>query len=94
MLESAIERHLRDRVRTRGGMCIKLAPTIAGLPDRMVLLPDGRVYFVELKRPNDGEVSAIQHKRHRDLRAIGFTVDVLWSKPEVDEWLTTVMQEI
>jgi hypothetical protein len=87
MLESAIERHLRDKVKAMGGMCVKLAPTIAGLPDRMVLLPHGRIYFVELKRPTDGEVSAIQLKRHRDLSQRGFSVDVLWSKSEVDAWL-------
>jgi hypothetical protein len=90
MLESAIERHLRDKVKALGGMCVKLAPTIAGLPDRMVLLPHGRIYFVELKREGDGEVSAIQLKRHRDLTLRGFTVAVLWSKPEVDDWLASL----
>lgn len=49
-LESKFEREFVRWVRTRGGLAIKL-PAIwyAGIPDRMVL-HEGVVYFVELKR--------------------------------------------
>lgn len=86
MREEYIEMVFREDVKKRGGKAIKLAPTIAGLPDRMVLMPGGRVVFVELKRP-DGEVSAIQKARHAEFMLLGHPVFVLWSVEEVREWV-------
>lgn len=51
MLESAVETHLRKRVKAVGGECIKLVG-VAGIPDRLCILP-GRIVFVELKRPGE-----------------------------------------
>lgn len=67
-------------------MCLKLMPMPAGIPDRLVLLPGGRVYLVEMKQPK-GKCSPIQLERHRRLAAIGYPVAVLWNKEEVDLWL-------
>lgn len=86
MRESAVERHLVQRVRSLGGMCLKIMPTIAGVPDRLVLLPDSRAYLVELKQPR-GKLSPLQLEMHRRLAAIGWPVAVLWNKEEVDLWL-------
>lgn len=85
MRESTVERVLIDEVRKLGGWAVKLAPTVAGLPDRMVLLPDGRVLFVELKT-RGGRVSAIQRVIHRRLSELGHPVTVLWSTDEVRAW--------
>jgi hypothetical protein len=87
MRESTVERHLVQRVRSLGGMCLKLMPMPAGTPDRIVVLPGNRVYFVETKQPK-GEVSPIQLERHRRLGLIGYPVAVLWNKKEVDQWMT------
>ena len=49
--ESTIETTLRKAVERAGGKCFKLPAIIyRGIPDRMVLLPGGRLYFVELKK--------------------------------------------
>ena len=86
MRETTVERHLVQRVRLLGGMCLKLMPVIAGIPDRLVILPDGRMYFVELKQPK-GKLSPIQVEMHRRLEALGHSVAVLWNKEEIDLWM-------
>ena len=48
MLEKEIEQALCQAVRDRGGMAIKMtSPGTAGLPDRLILLPNGNMAFVE-----------------------------------------------
>ena len=51
-LEKDIERKLCHIVEDHGGMCLKwVCPGWAGVPDRICLLPGGRVFFVETKIP-------------------------------------------
>lgn len=91
MLERTVEAHLVKRVKALGGQCIKLVPAShAGLPDRLVLLPRGRVFFVETKRPKDGQVRPVQRVMHSRLRDVGQTVVVLSSTTEVDQWLDSL----
>lgn len=77
MLERVIESRLRQEAKKRGGMALKfVSPGMNGLPDRIVLLPGGKVAFVELKAP--GKVPrALQEKRMGQLRKLGFLVYVL-----------------
>lgn len=73
------------RVRAAGGLCWKwVSPSTVGVPDRICLLPGGRVVFVELKRPG-GNLSPIQVKVLDRLRAVGAEVHVLSSKEAVNE---------
>lgn len=52
MRESALERKLVLEVKKIGGEAVKwTAPGTAGVPDRIVLLPNGRTVFVEMKAP-------------------------------------------
>lgn len=53
MLEKDVEGYLRRRIRDRlGGMALKfVSPGLSGVPDRIVLLPGGRIVFVETKAP-------------------------------------------
>lgn len=77
MLESAIERKLRAAVASSGGLCLKFtSPGYAGVPDRMVLMPGGRICFVELKAPGC-KPRPLQLARHGQLRALGFKVFVV-----------------
>ena len=82
LLEKDIERHLREGVKALGGWCLKfVSPGFTGVPDRIVLMPGGKLCFVELKRPG-------QHERQRQafvqkhLRRMGFPVF-----SSVDSWI-------
>ena len=90
-LESALERHFRDSVRKLGGTAIKLLPSVKGLPDRLVVMPGGRVYFVELKAKT-GVVSAIQKLWHDRLRGLGCNVAVLYDKDDVALWIREITE--
>ena len=75
--EKAVERKLVEGVRELGGMAIKmLTDQFSGLPDRLVLLPSGRVLFVELKTTGQ-KPRKLQVSVHNALRAIGFRVEVV-----------------
>jgi hypothetical protein len=89
MLESVIEAYLRDQVKKIGGRAFKwVSPSTRHVPDRIVLLPKGRVVFVETKATG-AKPSAGQIAMHRKLRALGFTVLVIDSKAGVDEFVLT-----
>ena len=77
MREKEIEKKLIQAVKQAGGICPKLvSPGFDGMPDRIVLLPGGRMGFVEVKAP--GKVPRpLQEARHRMLRRLGFHVYVL-----------------
>ena len=77
MREKEIEKKLRLEVKQAGGFCPKLvSPGFDGMPDRMVLLPNGRICFVEVKAPGE-KPRPLQLSRHRLLRRLGFPVYVL-----------------
>ena len=82
--ERQIEKRLVEKVKERGGLCIKLGTTVmAGLPDRLVLLPFGIMAFVEVKRGGE-EPGPLQRVVHKQLAELGFMVFVADSFVEVD----------
>jgi hypothetical protein len=87
--ENRVEKTLRLEIKGRGGWAIKLLPSVSGLPDRMVLLPRGRIYFVELKSPT-GTVEPHQSVIHRRLRTLGFVVEVLNTPNAVRSWVASL----
>ena len=86
MRENRVEKTLRLEIKALGGWAIKLLPSVSGLPDRIVLLPGGRLIFVELKSPT-GTVAPHQTVVHGRLRRLGFEVLVLSSPDAVREWV-------
>ena len=81
MREKEIEKKLTQMVKKAGkkagGICPKLvSPGFDGMPDRMVLLPNGRIGFVEVKALGE-KPRPLQLSRHRLLRRLGFPVYVL-----------------
>ena len=86
-LEASLEAYFYRQVRLRlGGRVIKLAPTEKGVPDRLVLLPGGRVFLVELKAL-DGRTSAAQDLFHERAAELGTRVQLLVGRHGVDRWL-------
>lgn len=72
-LEMEIEAKLRKMVEAHGGQCLKwVCPGWSGVPDRIILLPGGRIYFVELKRPKGGQISRMQLWWQERLTKLGF----------------------
>ena len=77
MREKDIEQRLVKAVKAAGGICPKLVcPGMDGMPDRLALLPDGKMGFVEVKAPGKTP-RPLQLQRHRLLREMGFRVYVL-----------------
>lgn len=92
MRERAIEARLRLAVARLGGRAFKwVSPGTAGVPDRIVLLPGGRVIFAELKAPG-GRLSALQRRRIEELRSLGFVAVVLDSPEAVDRFVKEIAQ--
>ena len=72
MREKEVEQKLIKAVRKAGGFCIKFtSPGFDGVPDRLVLLPKGRMDFIELKAPGK-KPRALQKRRIKQLSALGF----------------------
>lgn len=83
MREREIERKLVSAVKSRGGICPKfVSPGFDGMPDRVVLLPHGKLGFVEVKRPGE-KPRPLQIARHRLLRKLGFLVFVLDGEEQI-----------
>lgn len=83
ILEKEIEQKLKKMVERHGGLCLKwVSPGWIGVPDRICILPGGRVIFVELKRPKGGKREAMQKWWARKLSDLGFLH--LWIKCEED----------
>lgn len=90
MLEKQIEARLVRGVQKAGGLCYKfVSPGNVGVPDRVVVLPGGRVIFVELKT-DTGRVSQAQYYQIRRLKAAGADVRVLCGASQVDRFLREV----
>lgn len=87
MREREIEEHLRLGVKRLGGIAFKFtSPGNAGVPDRLIIMPGNRIYFIELKRPG-GKTSQLQKMQINRLKDLGCKVFVIDSKEGVDKFL-------
>ena len=90
MLERDVEKWLGERVKELGGLYYKfVSPGNDGVPDRIVILPEGRIYFVELKTKN-GRLSPIQEYQIRCLKMRGIDVVVIKGIDEARRWLSGI----
>ena len=84
MLEKTLERKLVQAVKARGGLAPKLVcPGFDGMPDRLLLLPFGRIAFVEVKRPGM-RPRRLQIHIHEMLRRLGFLVYVIDDERQIE----------
>lgn len=90
MREKIIERKLVAAVKKTGGMALKfVSPGFDGMPDRIVLLPDEHIAFVEVKAPGK-KPRSLQLARHRLLRKLGFPVYVIDSADQIGGMLDEI----
>lgn len=83
MRENEIEAKLVAAVKAVGGVCWKFtSPGTSGVPDRIVLMPSGRIGFVEVKAPGETP-RPLQRLRIRTLRLLGFKAFVLDSPEQI-----------
>ena len=83
MREKTIEQKFRAAVKAAGGLALKFtSPGFDGVPDRLALLPGGRMAFVEVKAKGK-KPRPLQLARHRLLRRLGFKVYVLDDESQI-----------
>lgn len=82
--EKVLEKKLIRKMASLGGWSLKLLSThISGLPDRLCLLPGGRMFFAEVKETNR-KPRKIQIFVHNKLMTLGFRVDVIDSSEQIE----------
>ena len=87
MRERDVERYLRERVKKLGGRAYKfVSPGNNGVPDRIVMLPGGQLFFVELKAPGK-KTTALQDAQIDRIARLGQDIFVVDSKEKVDNIL-------
>ena len=83
MRERDLERYTTMFIKSHGGLALKfISPGFAGVPDRLVLMPGGKMCFMELKAPGR-KPRPLQVRRIKQLRALGFKVFVVDGKEKI-----------
>ena len=90
MLESLIEQHLVREVNRRDGLCLKFnSQSMTGIPDRIILMKNGTVGFIEVKQKGK-KPRPLQKLRMKQLRRLGFKVYTLDEKEKIGEILDEI----
>ena len=85
--EKKIEEKFRNKIKDLGGTAYKfVSPGRAGVPDRLVILPGGRIGFAELKRHN-GKPTKLQKMQMSFIRKLGCYVKVIYSEEDIDTFI-------
>ena len=88
MREAQIEAWVTKKIRDMGGASYKwTSPGNPGVPDRIYLLPGGRIVFAELKT-SEGVLSNAQRLQIRKIRELGFTCEVIHGKDEAEKFIS------
>jgi hypothetical protein len=88
VLEKQVEAHFVKSVRRIGGVAYKFtSPAHRGVADRVVCLPDGQTWFVELKTEG-GRLSPLQKVFAAEMARMNQKYVCLWNKEQVDEFIT------
>jgi len=87
MRESEVENYLVWVVETLGGRAWKFkSPSQRGVADRIVCLPNGETWFIELKRPKGGRLAPLQALFRDEVIKLQQRYALLINKQEIDEW--------
>lgn len=94
MLEREIEAWLNRRVKELGGISFKfVSPGNPGVPDRIYIFPEGRVYFVELKTET-GRMSRLQKWQRKRLKDLGCRWYLVEGKEQAEAFIKELEHEI
>lgn len=87
MKEKDIENYLRTQVKKLGGIAYKfISPGNVGVPDRIIIMPKGKIYFVELKT-DKGKLTELQNRQIEKIRGMQQEVRILYGKDGVDDFI-------
>lgn len=90
--EKSIERYLVEQAKQNGLLCLKYSnPNMIGYPDRLLVLPGGRVIWVELKSKGR-KPTKIQQIRMSELTGMGHLVEVIDNKADIDKLIKTIKE--
>lgn len=93
MNEKLIEKKLRERAKKMGGIALKFLPYFwVGAPDRLILLPGAKVYWVETKSTGDN-LRPVQQTRKKQLEKLGFKVFKIDSQESLDQFFEEVKED-
>lgn len=93
-LEKEIEQKLVAIAKRHGGKCLKwVCPGWSGVPDRLLLLPGGRIIFVELKRPKGGVLAKRQEWWRKELCRLDFDAYVVRDQSDLDTLEMVIMND-
>ena len=94
MRERDIEKKMLNAIRKMGGEAFKwVSPGNDGVPDRIVMLPGGRLIFVELKADR-GLLSSVQKIQIRRIQKLGQEVEVVQGMDGLEEFLERIRKEV
>ncbi len=94
MRERNVERILVRSVRSAGGLALKfVSPGLAGVPDRLLLFPEGRIAFCEIKAPGE-KPRPLQVHRMEQLRALGFRVYVVDGEEQIPKLIERISEGV
>lgn len=94
MLEKDLEAKLVREIKAMGGMCLKwVCPGNRGVPDRIALLPGGRVRFIEMKKPKGAKIDPLQKYWSRVLTKLGFKTYTIFTPEELEQAIKAFKEE-
>lgn len=86
-LENEIEEKLRNKVKSLGGRAYKfVSPGNSGIPDRLVVLPGGKIGFAEIKRPG-GKTRKSQDRQIAFLKSLDCYTMIIDSEEDIPIFL-------
>lgn len=85
--ERWVESYLVKRIKEVGGKAYKFnSLTCKGVADRLVLLPNGKIFFIELKS-SAGKQTQLQKVFEQDVTKLGQKYLIINSRDSVNEFL-------
>lgn len=88
--ESDVEQYLHEQIELRGGTTRKwTCPGHAGVPDRVCILPENVIFFVEVKSKY-GTLQSNQIREHQRLRDLGCSVFVVEGHSDVNKLMDLI----